>query len=371
MVKAFADGRSPIYAPGRKLAPRAKGDVAGRAQTVCVSPAPLRSAPLETASAPPGVDPEPVARPSSEPARPPVLPTFRAGVAAVAVPLVVTGADGAPVRDLMAWECRVFEDEAEQRVSEFTTESEPLSVALVMDTSESMRPHFEAAKGAASAFIDSLRPSDRAMVVSFDDRAYVGSEWTTDRERLRRAVLATRIGGSGSRLFDAIDAVVAGRLDPVAGRKALVLVTDGLDVGSGWATAAGALERIQGSNVPVYVVLHDTQLSEGVGAWPTTMPRGAIVARAPAPAGGSRPDGNDARQVLRAIAADSGGAVLPAASLDQVVSGFSRISDELGRQFVLYYYPSTTTRDGAFRRIRVEVGRPGVSVRARPGYRSR
>ena len=102
-----------------------------------------------------------------------------------------------------------------------------------------MELRLESLKVAAATFIDALNPDDAAMVVSFDSRTYLASDLTRDRARAGRAVLALDAGGNTSRLYDALVAT-AERLAPIPGRKAMLLLTDGLDVDSGAADAESA-----------------------------------------------------------------------------------------------------------------------------------
>jgi Ca-activated chloride channel family protein len=383
LVKDFLAGRAKVYTPrGEEQRGVFRPDMP---RTVCVQPGPPRapdasgeSAPDVSPTAPPATSAPGVAdRPDAGAAS---LPRFMSGVMAVAVPVVAINDKGQGVAGLTPSDFRVFDDEVEQAIAQFMTESAPLNVTLVMDTSQSMRMRFEEIRGAASAFIDALRPEDRVMVVSLDDRAYVGTEFTSDRNEIRRAILQARIGGNFTRLYDSLDAVLTGRLARVAGRQALVLLTDGVDVGSGFATAPGTRERVQAANVPVYVLEYDTR-SDPRLLGVKVLPRGTSVLDGPVYLGDKRPY-EAADRYLRDLSEGSGGRVERAATADQMLESFARISAELRQQYVLYYYPTrpgarqppaarpgAPPRDGAFHRIRIEVNRPGVSVRTRAGYR--
>jgi Mg-chelatase subunit ChlD len=175
---------------------------------------------------------------------------YRSSVLAVLVPVTVTDDRGTHVRNLTASAFHLFEDNVEQRIGGLVPDRDPINVAFVIDASRSMASHVEALKAAVSAFIDSLGAGDAVMVVSFNDRVYLASDLVRDKERARAALAALRAGGMTSRLHDAVVAT-AERLDRVPGRKAIVLLTDGLDVGSGGANAVGARTTIERSNVPV------------------------------------------------------------------------------------------------------------------------
>ena len=133
----------------------------------------------------------------------------------------------------------------------------PTDLALLVDTSGSMREVREAVRDSAPAFAAALRAADRAMIVSLDRRIRVLSEFTRDREELQRAL--ARIGpGGGTRLYDALALVAVDRLSQVQGRKAIILLTDGVDTQSQLTDAGGALAAIEASNTPVFVVRYET-----------------------------------------------------------------------------------------------------------------
>jgi VWFA-related protein len=364
MVKSVAGSRDRIYWP---RLPR--GDFTGT-QAVCLAPAPPRAAPPPIGPGDAhgeGPAPATTAARAGTPAAGNALATFRTAVDAVAVPVTVDDETGRPVADLTAADFRVFEDDVEKRIEAVLTRGEPLDVALVLDTSPSMRARLEEIRAAAGAFVEALGDRDRVMVVSFNSRAYVGCELTADRGEIRRAILQARTGGSLTRLYDTLDAVVTERLDHVARRKAIVLLTDGVDVGSGFATAQGTIERVQSSNVPVFVLRWDSERDPRPGP-PSVMPRGTQPLAVPSGFFYTEPLYRAAKTFLWDLGPASGGRTDGAATPGEVVDGFGRIAAELGRQYVLYYY-SRQAPSGDPHRIRVEVSRPNVIVRSRTVYR--
>ncbi|MFO7691484.1 MAG: VWA domain-containing protein [Vicinamibacterales bacterium] len=294
-------------------------------------------------------------------------PRFTSGITLVTVPVTVTGRDGQPVRDLPPSAFRVFEDEVEQKVERLDQGTVPSDVALLIDTSGSMRAVREAVRSSAPALAAALRAADRAMVVSFDRRIRVLSDLTRDREALQRALAGIGPGG-GTRLYDGLALVAVDRLNQVQGRKAVILLTDGVDTQSQLTDADGALAAVETSNTPVFVVRYETDDAR------TYMPPGAFgIRRWLIP-----PDGPEkaeearvaADQFLMRLASSSGGrlfAARPDADVSEIVA---HIGDELSRQLTLAYDPANDTLDGTYRRIRVSVDCDGCSVRARSGYRA-
>jgi len=159
--------------------------------------------------------------------------------------------------------------------------------------------------------------------------------------------------------------ILTERLDPISGRKAIVLFTDGVDTSSWLVDAAGSLEDLEESNVILYAVQLDTKNDVTLQFQPGWVPQTA-------PPGMAKNEEMHAygSQYLQDLASRSGGRLFHAATLGNAVDAFAKVADELRHQYVLGYYPSNRTRDGVYRRIRLTVDRPGVKIRARNGYRA-
>jgi len=267
------------------------------------------------------------------------------------------------VTGLTAADFRVYEDDQEQTIDRLIAVSAPFSVAFLADTSASMRFESTDVQDAILSFIERLRAGDRVMAVSFDSRIFGQAGLTGDRARLRRAVF--QMGrGQGTRLYDAIELAATKVLGPVPERKAIVVFTDGLDSQSRLATAERTLALVAESHVLVYVVRHDTREAHTPvppeGLRPTLLPEGyldnaALYARAD--------------QYLADLVEASGGRLYRATTIVDLDEAFEEVARDLREQYTLCYYPANQARDGSYRRIRVEVVRPGLTVRARAGYR--
>ncbi len=276
--------------------------------------------PVATASLPltPNVAPPPA---SASP------PTYRAGVTAVLVPVVALDARGAYVGGLNVSDFRLFEDDVEQPIGGLLDQSLPITVALVLDTSWSMRRSAEAVRASASWLIDGLRPDDAVMVIAFDSRTYLVCDATTNRDVLTRGLLRIQsANGRTSRLYDTLLAT-RDRLEAVAGRKAIVLMTDGIDVGSGLVDGPGALSALQASNAPIFIVQYaapTTAPSAGGGAGSRTLATAAANIRVPPRVWAS------ATTYLEALGAATGGRFEHATTSEGIRTGFARIAEESG-----------------------------------------
>jgi VWFA-related protein len=285
-----------------------------------------------------------------------------AAPAPVVVPVAVNGADGENIAGLGPSDFSVFENEVPHRVSYVRGRSDPLTVALVIDTSRSMRTYVTDLKAAASVFLEALGPADRALVVTFDSRTWLICDVTGDKDALRAAVVRPKPpGGSLSRLYDAIDVVLAERLEKTAGRKAMVLLTDGMDVDSVQATASSVMTRLEASGVPVYAVqFNSTPVA------PQREPFMGTLLAVPEGYFDARVSFERATKYLAQLALTTGGRAEQASTADRL----RRMADDMRNQYVLYYFPASPLEQGEFRRIRVETGRSGAIVRARLGCRA-
>src|SRR5438874_6778101 len=206
----------------------------------------------------------------------------------ISIPVSVMDRDGKYIPNLTKDDFHVWEDGVEQRVAYFASTEKPFTVALVIDTSASTRYKLEEIQDAAIAFVNQLRPDDRVMVVSFDDKIRVLAQATSDRSSLRNAILQIRIG-SGTRLYDAIDQVINQYFNHVEGRKAIVLFTDGVDTTSKHATYESTVRDAEETDALIYPVEYDTSADMGIwggGGWPG----GGSRRR-----GGNYPNGNGGR----------------------------------------------------------------------------
>lgn len=298
---------------------------------------------------------------------------FQSGVTYVSLPVAVTDPKGRAIEDLTAADFHVYEDGLEQRVDHVSALTAPYTLALLIDASSSMRAEWRQVLMPVLVSFETLRPDDRVLVVSFADRVSVLSEFTAARDRLRAAVNPlTR--GQGTRLYDAIALTVRRRLAAVTDRAAVLLLTDGLDTRSRLADASGTEALVGEAHVPVYAIQFDARRGEYALPYgprvndrtiremtPVVLPEGAednapLFARADA--------------YLTSITSSSGGRLYRAESLRNLGEAFVKVAKDLGEQYTLGYYPTNQARDGTFRAVRVEVDRPDVQVRTRPGYRA-
>jgi Ca-activated chloride channel family protein len=290
--------------------------------------------------------------------------TIRVEVSLVTVPTIATDPGGKYIPDLRKSDFHVYEDGREQRIDRLMGLAEPFSVALMLDSSSSTRFKNEEIQNAALAFVRALRPQDRLMIVSLGSRIYLDSELTGDRNQLTRAIFFPRVEGI-TRLYDAVDLMLTERLNRISGRKAIIIFTDGVDTGSRLVSAADSLAGIQESEVLVYVIQYNTAKENR-----RQLPWNARPGAAPEGVFDNREIYARATQYLQDLSDGTGGRLYRAETVTHLDDAFTNIAEELRHQYTLSYYSSNPKRDGSYRHIRVSVDMPGVTIRARTGYRA-
>jgi Ca-activated chloride channel family protein len=251
---------------------------------------------------------------------------------------IVISRDGANdyVLDLGKNEFVLEEDGVVQDVIDFYLERRPLSVALLLDTSGSLREEMSDVHAAASGFVEALGSEDRGMVIEFNDRVYLLQDLTDRRDLLLESVSSTEAQGPTA-MYDALMASLR-RLGKIEGRRAIVLLTDGADTSS-QTTYDGVLERVRLSEVVVYTIgLGSTFLDVSL------------------------------RSRLKEIARVTGGRAFFASKADELRGVYEEIIRELSHQYYLTYAPSNQDWDGRWRKISLEVKKRKVRVRTRTGY---
>jgi VWFA-related protein len=307
----------------------------------------------------------------------------------VTVPVSVLDRQGRYVPGLRKEDFRVLENGVEQRIAYFEPTEKPFTVALVLDTSSSTRFRLWEIKNAAIAFAKQLRPQDRVLVVTFNEKVLLLTEATNDLNVVSAVIEYNANTGTATRLYDAVSLVIKERLNKIPGRKAIVLFTDGVDTGSYDATYHSTLREVEELDALIYPIKYDTTdymramqgggnatiVTTTTGNWPFPSSSSSRVIYG-TPSGGTLPGTSSsdyamADQYLHQLADKTGARLYEANDPAQLADAFSRIAEELRRQYSLGYYPPTRVQGGERREIKVRVNRPNLGVRARTSYMQR
>ncbi len=267
-------------------------------------------------------------------------PTFRLSTQIVSLFATVTDAQNRLVPDLVQEDFEVFDNDKPQKLLVFNSDTLPVSVVVMLDTSGSMTATIALLKQAAEQFLIRLLPEDKAIVGAFNDKIEVGSEFTSNRDRLITDVRDLDFG-NGTRLYDAI-AEGLNLLKGIEGRRVILVFTDGDDTSS--RTRRGTvLERARLEEVMIYAIGFESEVFDG-----TRMVK-------------SRPDGG-----LRGLAEETGGGYFELKKSADLGSTFSRVAQELHSQYVLGF--EAQQLDGKVHKLSVRVKRAGMNARARRSY---
>ena len=283
------------------------------------------------------------------PTAPVQQPSFRAGVELVS--LNVTVADGPRyVTDLDQQDFNVFEDGVKQEITFFNRTNLPIALALLLDTSASMDTKLPTAQEAAIGFARRLRPQDLAEVIDFDSRVTILQSFTSNAAELEQAIRKTSAGGSTS-LYNAVYIALKDLKKAVARnaedirRQAIILLSDGEDTSS-LLPFEEVLDLAKRSETAIYGI--GLRASEGPG----TGTKGF----------------KEAEFVLRQLSQETGGRSFFPNQVSDLTNVYGQIADELSSQYTIGYTPRNARHDGKWRRVVVQVARPGLTARTKQGY---
>jgi Ca-activated chloride channel homolog len=266
-------------------------------------------------------------------------------VTRVGMQFTVSDKKGRFVNDLLKDDFEITEGKKPQTIVEFTSESNlPLRLAILIDTSNSIRDRFKFQQEAATDFVNAvIRPrQDKAIVVSFDMSAELVQDLTDDTQKLADAIRGLRPGG-GTAMYDAVFFACRDKLvqdQPLEKyRRAMVILSDGEDNQSRW-TREQALEMAHKSDVVIYAI--STNRS------------------------GVETDGD---KILKYFAQETGGLAFFPFKAQDMAQDFENIANELRHQYAVLFRPEPFKADGLYHAVKVVVkNHKDLIVRARHGY---
>ena len=324
------------------------------ALTLCLSFIPVlraQEAPSPSGPPPPSeAAPQPIAGLDTE--------TLKVNVNLVNVYFSVRDKSGY-ITNLHKDDCSIYEDKSLQKTKNFTQEKNlPLTIGILLDTSGSQRNVLPLEQESGAQFLkDVLTPKDEAFLISFDINVDLLADYTNSPREIKRAMERAQINtgaGTGSvtgngtprgtLLYDAVSLAATEKLRQEAGRKIIVMLTDGGDQGSR-ETLKTATEAAQKANAIIYVILiADRGFYGGFGM------------------------GYSGDADMERLAKDTGGRVINVGNNGKKLEeAFTQIQDELRTQYLASYTPTNFKSDGTFRTLNITC-QQGQKVQARKGY---
>ena len=270
--------------------------------------------------------------------------SFRADTNIVTVDVAVLDNKGNPIPQIPRGNFRILEDNVPQTVTQYSVGQAPITVALVVEFSNRYQSYWSQGwyetLQASYGFTQTLRPDDYIAVIAYDLRTTILADFTNDKSKIGEAMSRLRIPGfSESNMFDAL-ADTADRMSKIEGRKAIVLVTSGIDTFSR-LTYDKARKSLQESGVPVYsigILQLTRELAEARGANTIDFLQGD--------------------NELRTFAKETGGQAFFPRFLAEMPNAFLAINQAMRNQYSLGYSPTNQTHDGKFRKITVQLVNP-------------
>jgi VWFA-related protein len=288
-------------------------------------------------------------------------PVFRGGTETVGIFATVLDRDGELVLNLHRDDFTVEDDGRPQTITTFGNGVQPITAALLVDTSASMTLNLELAQMAAEQFVIRMLPTDRARVGSFSDRIDLSPTFTSDRDALLQSLRTGLHIGNPTKLWDAVAETMTA-LEPLGGRRIILLFTDGMDTIS-TAREADILARARAEDVMIYVVQFRSTPLANLAEVPLA-PSASEVFR-----GDPRFRNPPPTEALRQLARQTGGGHFLLSEHDDVNATFTAVMNELHHQYALGFVPERF--DNKLHALTVTVDRPGVTVRARRSYLAR
>lgn len=297
-------------------------------------------------------------------AQPDIPPSIKVDVDVVSLLCSVRDKKGALIADLTKDDFEVFEDGTKQEIRYFNRETDlPLTIGLLVDVSISQEGLISAERRAASQFFSQvLGKKDVAFLISFGSEAELLQDFTNSQKLLRAALDGLRVVSTptgimpgpvptasqprGTILFDAVYLAANEKLRGEVGRKAIILITDGVDQGSR-VKLTEAVESAHKADAIIYgIYYYDPGFYRGRGGFGF---------------GGS--DGD-----LRRMSEETGGRLMKVDRKRPLEDIFNDIQREMRSQYALGYTPSNPAKDGSFRRLEIRPRNRTLKVQARKGY---
>jgi Ca-activated chloride channel homolog len=308
----------------------------------------LVSASAQAPAPDPPQTPAPDQRQAPAPDQPQPRPAFRAGVEMVSLNVTVIDPSNRYVTDLDQADFQIFEDGIKQELAFFNKRQQPIALSLLLDSSASMEDKLETLQKAATEFVRRLKPADIAQIVDFDSRVEIRQPFTTSKAELEEAILETAAGGSTS-LHNAIYISlkelrkVKATAEEDVRRQALVVFSDGEDTSS-LVSFEEVLDLAKRSETAIYAIaLRNSEPSQSKGF-------------------------REAEFVMRQLAQETGGRAFFPTRVEDLTGVYAQIADELSSQYTIGYTSKNQQRNGAWRRVIVQVTRPNATPRTKKGY---
>jgi Ca-activated chloride channel homolog len=266
-------------------------------------------------------------------------PAFRTSVQTVVIHATVKDETGRLVPDLKKDSFQVFDNGTPAEITTFSSETQPLTVALLLDMSASMNPSLLRVRDSTLHFVEALLPDDRVRIGTFGSEIAISPILTGNKAALTRIAREELWPGGGTPLWNAMYAAMAS-LDDEIGRRVVLVLTDGMDSGplSGWKGDFGDVrKRATEGGFMLYAIGMEGLFQE-----------------------------RDRLRDFYKLIDDTGGGHFEVQKQHDLKATFARVADELRRQYLIGFVPQIV--DGREHSIEVRLTDPALRARARKSY---
>ncbi len=306
------------------------------------------------------VKPTPTPIASSQPLPPPPVPVedddiLEIETNLVTLPVSVLDTKGRFISNLHQKDFEIYENGIRQKVDYFASVESPFTVVLLLDVSPSTKYKISEIQNAAISFVDQLRRNDRLVVLPFSKDISIISRRKANFHRVRSAIRKTKFG-QGTSIYEAVDYSVNNLLDDITGRKAIVILSDGVDTSSRLSSYSKSLRAAEKIDTLIYSIRYNTfednqfvgNKQYSIGASPKEYRRG--------------------KAYLTDLTDATGGRMYEAETTQSLESAFVNIAEELRRQYSLGYYPEIDGEEGERRKIKIRVKKANYLVKSKEEY---
>lgn len=284
---------------------------------------------------------------------------------------------GRPITNLSKANFTVYEDGVKQEITRFEPSTAPFSVVMILDMSGSTLGFRQVIRLSAFRFIDALLPEDRVAVIEFYDKINLLNDFTTDRRSIGNSINVAN-GRGKTQLYKAIDIALDKLANEKSRRKAIVVLTDGVDTAVRDKDRE-LLEKLGDAQIATSIKADASDIlnrvlsrsdAQGVTIYPLALPTGD-PAKLADPTPRQVAMYNAARTRLQIVADRTGGTLNAIRALEDMGKIYGQVAAELRTLYTVEYQPINEKRDGKWRAVRIDVTEPELISRTRQGYFAR
>jgi Ca-activated chloride channel family protein len=292
--------------------------------------------------------------------------SFSVSVNLVKVPFSVFNDRNELVQDLGREDFRLYEDGKLQQIRSFGVDYNPVSVVLVIDTSGSVKKELDEIRDAAHNFAAALSPEDRISIITFADQPILALDWTSDKRRVRKSLHKLE-PGLRTALYDAMYMAAAEQLRGIEGRKAIILLTDGLNNQSTLGFREASLSVVQ-SQASLYVISKTVMAREAA----RKERRVRLLSEIYRHFGGEEDYVDEffrrREEEMTELADKTGGRAFFPTDYAEIRGVYAEVARELKSKYFLTYISQPGKAPNSYHRIVLEYLPPGNKLTYRRGY---